>query len=631
MAAHRSRQRSRGADAPPGETVPTTRVALGYGPPVQEPLPAGAEVRERRSSIASSRRLSFAILVVAAAGVAGFIFWTTRDLAFFLDDWNFIATRPNGFANLLDPYNDHWQALPILAYQVALAIHGLDAYPWLVVVAAACHSAAALGLFLALHRVRPWLALTAALALLTFTWSDEVFILPVNISITLAVALGMLALACWDRDVPEPATDVAGAVALIAAFASGGMAIPIAVVVTGIVAARRRTIRAWLPVLVPWLAFAGWFLVFGRSSDALTAAANLHPSLLPAFVANGLATLAAPLLGLDHRYQLFGLLAVAGSLGLGLGLLRSRSPRIWLPILGAGLLYLIVGLARLAAFGVHGAEAPRYLFPALALLLLGVAPLVDGLLDRAGRNGRRILAFAVAAWLVVMLVGDADKLRRALPTYEDRSAAIETELGAVQRLRPILDVQPVSAELVFRSHFGRMTVAEYFTTLDTLRHGPAPTVDALLRQPEAARKAADALVDRLLDPAILPGTDPKGGAPGFDTTSTFGQARDLRLAATQGACRTYEVTGPAPTLEVRGLHGRAIVLRTDGQRTLRLFTRILASRFGAAVHSILPEPDRWYRIALPALSGGLDWSIRLDPPPGSHRFDACVESPTGGS
>jgi hypothetical protein len=91
------------------------------------------------------------------------------------------------------------------------------------------------------------------------------------------------------------------------------------------------------------------------------------------------------------------------------------------------------------------------------------------------------------------------------------------------------------------------------------------------------------------------------------------------------------VTGPDPFVETGGLQGRAVALRTDGQRTLRVFTRILASRFRATVHSILPEPDRWYAIRLPALSGGLDWTIRLDPPPGSHRFEACLGSPAAGS
>ena len=602
-----------------------------YGRQVQEPSAAGARVVQPDPGFFAGWWRCFAVLLVAAADVAGFIFWTTRDLAFFLDDWNFITERRDGLLDLLQQYNEHWQALPILAYKVILAVRGLEAYPWLVLVAAVCHSAAAIGLFLALGRVRPWLALVAALALLTFTWSDEVFILPVNTSFTLPVAFGLLALACWDREGTRAATDVAGSIAMVAAFASGGMAIPIAFVVTGIVAERRKSVRAWAPIVAPWLVFAAWFLAFGRSSDALAAAASLDPSLLPAFVANGLGTLAAPLLGLDHRFQWLGLAVVLGALAVALGLLRSRSRRIWLPILGAGLVYVITGAARLAAFGVHGAEAPRYLFPALALLLLGVAPLVDGLLDRAGRNGRRLLTLGVAAWLAIMVIGDADKFRRALPTYEDRSAAIVTELGAIQQLRPILDVEPVSAELVYRSHFGRMTVAQYFAALATLPHGPAPTVEDLRRRPEAARKAADALIARLLGPSIRPGAAPPDGAQGVDVSSSFGLAHDMRLAATAGPCRTYDVTGPDPTLELRGLGGRSATFRMDEQGTLQVFGRILASRFGATVHPTLAEPDRWYAIDLPALSGGLDWSIRLDPPPGSQRLDACVEAGAGGS
>jgi hypothetical protein len=413
-------------------------------------------------------------------------------------------------------------------------------------------------------------------------------------------------------------------IAMIAAFASGGVAIPIAIVVTGIVVGGRRGPAALVPVLIPWLAFAGWFLLFGRSSNALEQAARLDPTLLPAFVATGLATLAAPLLALDHRYQGFGLMVVTAVVALGLGRLRSGSVRIWLPLAGVGLVYVIVGLARLAAFGVDGALAPRYVFPALALLLLGVAPLVDGLIDVAGPRGQRALAIVVAAWFVAMLVGDVDKFRRAIPVYEARSDVIDTELGAMQRLRPTIEALPMKDEIFDRHLLGRMTPAEYYAALDALPHPPAPSADALGRRAPGSRRAADVILDRLLRPGLQPGKPPGALPRGTDTAEPFGLLHDTRLTSTNGACRTFEVLGSDPWLELLGVRGRGVTVRTDGQRTLQVFTRILAPTFGGTVHSILPEPGRWYDVILPPLSGGLDWSLRIDPPPGSHQFDICL-------
>jgi hypothetical protein len=576
-----------------------------------------------------SRAIATAVVVLAAIAMAILLTSIVRTFTFLADEWRFVALRRDpSVESLLTPYNNHWQTIPILVYQVALELRGLASYGLLAAAGAAGHALAALALFAALRTVRPWLAAAAAIALLAFAWSDEVLLWPVNMSFTLPVAFGFAALVAWTVRRPRAATDAAGALAFLTALMSGGVAIAFGFVATAVILADGTDRRRLLWPGAAWVVYAAWFLAFGRTGDALGNAQAADLTLLPAFVAQGFAALAAPALGQDYRFRDAGLLLIALGLGLAAGRLGPRPHRGWIALAGIAVLYGLIGLARLSKFDTAGSEAPRYLYPAFALLLFGAATIVDRLYDSiASARGRRWLAVGVGVWLGVALVGDVGKLARSTTAYAERAATIRAELWLLEELRPAIESHSAAAVPIDPHLFTEMAPGHYYGIIDDIVDLPGPFKPPSA-WPSPQRRAADELLGRLFATDLA--FKPIAVAPDrvIDATDRRYGLHDMTTAAATDAatpgCTAFTVTGADPFVALRLLDGESIAVRTDGQRTLQVFPSVLTDSFGAIVRSVQPAPGAWYAVVPPALGAGWPWRLRVDAPPGSSNLDVCL-------
>ena len=564
-------------------------------------------------------------LLLAAAAMSVHLLSAIGRLTFFQDEWGFILGRRTlTLESLMRPHNEHWQALPVLAYDVVFALRGLGSYRLIGLIGIAGHLLATAALYLVLRRrVDPVLAGTASLAALAFAWSDEVLLWPVNLSFTLPVAFGLLATLVWERKMPTRLSDAAGSVAMILAFASGALAVVLFFVAVATMISGRRSLVAFAWPALSLAVFAAWFLVWGRESAAIGEAAAADLALLPSFIATGLATLAAPSLGLDYRFAGPALAVIAIAGGYALGRLRLLTdPRVSVPLLGVLLLYALIGLGRLAAFGPDGARAPRYLYPAFFLLLLGAWPVLEAIRRASAGWARRFFWVAVAVWSVVMASGELNKLQGSITAFEERAADARAELATLDVLRPVLS-DAASTTAIDRQIFFGMTTAGYYAATDDLGSPAGGTLDKVMRLGSAPRMAAEGLIGRLLGDDLRPRPIHEPAA----TDEPFAGLRnlvDLREVGATTSCKRYAVTGSDPLGSLVIPAGRAIAIRTNGQRTFQAFGRVLAEDFGLIVRSGFLVPGDWYAISPAPLPEGLSWKVRLDPPPGSTTFEVCL-------
>jgi hypothetical protein len=584
---------------------------------------------ERSAAVARrllASRIAATLVVLIAAGAIGILlFGIVRGLTFVADEWAFItARRDPSLEAVLAPYNNHWQAIPILAYEAALGLRGLGAFSLLAAIGVAGHLFAGIALFVALRNVRPWLAATAAIALLAFAWSDEVLLWPINLAFTLPVAFGFTAIALWTTDQPRAWRDAAGMLALVGGFISGGVAIPMAAVATGVLFAESKDRRRLAWPAAAWAVYLLWFVVLGRSGDALGNAQSSDLTLLAEFVARGLSTVAAPALGLTFRFQEAALVGIVAALAVVAGRFGVRPLRGWIAIGGVVFLYAVIGAARLKNYDVDGSQAPRYLYPAFALLLFGVATIADRLFDVIrSEPARRILAVGIAAWLVVSLVGDAGKLARSAQSFGDRAGVIRTDLSLLQVLRPAIEAGAAGGVVIDEHQFGRMTPAAYYAVVDDL--GPLPVKPGSPHLwPPPERERADRLLAHLFGAEL--GFQEVPGVPirTVDSAERRYGLHDMTNAIGDAGCASFTVTGDDPYVALRLLDGESLAIRTDGQRTLQVFERVLTDDFGAIVKSIQPVPGTWYAVKPPALGRAFPWRLRVDAPPRSSRLDICL-------
>ena len=325
------------------------------------------------------RVAAFVVMAIAAVTLT---LWLGRDLTFFMDDCAFLARDPTDPLSLLEPHNEHWMTVPIVAYLGVVAVFGTSSYLPFLAFLSLVHVFLAAGVLVLL---RPALYALAASALILFLGSGyENQFWAVATGFVGGTGLGVWALVATSRGRP----------ALAAALLTVGVAcsltvlafIPAAAVMIG----RRRHVL-WLGL--PTLTFVAWYLAFGRETigihrDPFTLEAVAQA---PWFVVGSIHSTVSRMSGFGPTATL--VLLVGLGVAAALAALRGWRPDR-LAVAGAVGLVVLFGMIALGRAQIAG-YAPRYVTTAAPFVLAAVGPL-------ARVRGRLPLALATIVFAVAL-------------------------------------------------------------------------------------------------------------------------------------------------------------------------------------------------------------------------------------
>jgi hypothetical protein len=371
-------------------------------------------MRERITS-ATGAAWAFCIYLGLAAVVA---LYQGRQRWFFADDWEFLQKRQaDSFSDLMTPYNDHWVAMPLVAYRSLYALFGFTSYRPYQVAALVTHLAVAVLVRLVMRRsgVGPWAATMAASILVLLGPGGENILAAFQISFTLAVALALGQFLLADGPQSGVMRRLAAVGLGIGAVMSAAVAIPV-VAATGAALWVRHGWRRAAEQVAPVAGLYGFWYV-STSSDRT---GTEFPAL--AELLEWIGDAASATVGAIGASTIVGpVLVLVLLIGTGLALLdtertegreseagqaswrdRLRTVAMPLALLGSALgVALLTWLGR-GASGVADAAASRYLYVYVALVLPALAVALGAILRRWERAG----AFLVVM-LLVPIVGNA--------------------------------------------------------------------------------------------------------------------------------------------------------------------------------------------------------------------------------
>lgn len=215
-----------------------------------------------------SDRLPNWVFALALLVAAPTIMWTNRNQWFFLDDWDFLATRNIfSFNDLMRPHNEHWTTVPIIIYRLIYQVVGINHYwPYQILVVLA-HLVAATLLRIVVKRagVDPWLATAGAVLFLFFGAGRYNLAVAFQITFTGSLAFGLAHLVLADHDGPLDRRDLWAAGCGLLALMCSGIGVT-TVFVVGVSVLIRRGWRPALAHTLPLAAIYGaWFLSFGHT------------------------------------------------------------------------------------------------------------------------------------------------------------------------------------------------------------------------------------------------------------------------------------------------------------------------------------------------------------------------------
>jgi hypothetical protein len=332
--------------------------------------------------------ITFAVACVASGVLV--LTWLGNQRWFVSDEWDFLATRQlTDLADLMKPHNEHWTALPAVAYRLVWEVVGLHAYwPYQALVVVA-HVLVVVLLRIVMRRagVSPWIATITAASLLLFGAGDQNIVWAFQISFVGALGFGLVQLILADHDGGIERRDWLGLVAGAAALMCSGVGISM-VVVVGLAALIRRGWRAALFHTLPLAAlYATWYVVEsppGSANPDGSSAAHIAGEMA-AFVAHGFTHAVAGL----GSYPGVGVLLTALTV---IGLAVAWRPIGWRGFrrAGAAVAALLVGSVAFMTLSAYGrwsagadyADQKRYVYVIGALLLPALAVAADALCRR---------------------------------------------------------------------------------------------------------------------------------------------------------------------------------------------------------------------------------------------------------
>ncbi len=504
---------------------------------------------------------------------AALIFRFDRATWFFQDEWDFFNNRvlpPLSGGLLLVPHNEHWTAVPALAYRLVFDVVGLRTYVPYLAIDVLAHLVVCHLLWRLMRRAGAAAPLATAATAVFAVLGAGSGNLTVAFQVTFVGALmfGLGALLVADR----PGTrlvrsDVAVCVLEILAVMCSGVGVAMVLAVAMSVLLRRGWRAAVVLAAVPGVVYVAWYASYGRQGyggDHVTLATVLG---LPAYAWQGLTTALGDASGIPASGTVLLLVLVAYGVRQAPRFATAVAPAL-ATATGALGFYLITGLGRLQ-LGVDQSTASRYTYIAVALLLpLGVLALSDLC---SARPSRLLTVVGVGALVWVSSVSE-----------------FRTEAGSVASAAQLSKAQVLAAAQILRS--GQRTFG------DTPEPAYAPPLSSVVLSTFARRQD--------LPVAFPPSMPARLGAELAllvgDTTTPAGDSRSLTMPGpsdTPGSCvrlagpGSFPLTFSAPS-SVRIVAAEALSVPDS------------LSNPDATVTSALPD-----HLALPAGTSYLDGNL----------------------
>jgi hypothetical protein len=420
----------------------------------------------RRASLDRLDWLAVGLLVALAGLYLAWLAGASTAFSFWLpDDWTMFAERADPSpAAYLAPFNGHWSAIQVVAYQVMLRLFGLGSYgPWLAL-ATILHLVCVGLVFVVVRRAAgPIVAAAAGAALLLFSQGVEGMWWPFELGFLVALAAGLASMLLIGGEAWSAGRAVAVVAMMTLAVASSGVGV-VMLVPVAVLGWPRRLAVLIPPVAVYALWWLAWPSAFGRAPGGNPVEYGLALLRILGELAVGPASVGLPL-------ALVGVAAAVVALVLG------WRPTRWTVAALAGLAALYGSIGLRGGWDPATAEPSRYRYVAMALFLVaggGVAGQAIAAVERRWPSGAApaIARAAIVALFVVPVVTGLAGFDGRQRNWQHWSLVFQAQERAVASLG-------ANARRDARFEANRVPVSVYRSVVD--RWGPRRYGDEVLR------------------------------------------------------------------------------------------------------------------------------------------------------
>jgi len=545
----------------------------------------------------TARRATELLLGLAMAISLGLIVAATNGQGFAIDELYYyarVAIKDGGLFHydspfspeyLLSPFNGHLALGGRFVYETVFATVGAHYTVFVVVNALGICACAGLLFAFARRRIGDVAALAPALLILFFGVAREQFLWPLDFNTSVALATGLGAVLCLQRETRRG--DVAASLLLAVSAAMIEVGLAFIVGATLLIAMDdRRWRRAWI-VVAPLVLYAIWWIWSAKFGQGETELSNVTAA--PKTFFESIAVSLGALTGTNPVHaESFGteattlgwLLAVLGLGALVVRLAFGNLPRtIWVWLLTAATYWTLLAIAQ------RSPQGTRYLLVSAVLVLLVAADCFRRPLSN--RAGAVLVVLALlplpANVHALFTAQDQNVLRTDIPKSRAEFAMLEL---AGERVDPgyVVSADPRVADLGGGLYLG-IPAGAY---LDAARENGsiAYSLPELREQPEEIREIADAgLVGALrleLESSSAPGAaetcrTTKPGKSGLAAVPLSGGFNHVRVAGPGTpliGLRRFATAGPGiPIAKLRPGGWAALRLPQDGAEPWQLIAK----------------------------------------------------------
>ncbi|HVD39454.1 MAG TPA: hypothetical protein VNC16_00425 [Solirubrobacterales bacterium] len=544
----------------------------------------------------TARRATELVLAVAMAVSLGLIVTATNGQGFAIDELYYyarVAIKDGGLFHydspfspeyLLSPFNGHLALGGRFTYESVFATGGAHYTVFVVVDALGICACAGLLFVFARRRIGDVAALAPALLVLFFGVAREQFLWPLDFNTSVALATGLAAILCLQRETRRGDVAACLLLAVSAAMIEVGLAFIVGAALL-IAMTPERWRRAWI-VVAPLILYAIWWIWSAKFGQGETELSNVTAA--PKTFFESIAVSLGALTGTNPVHaDSFGtevttlgrVLAAIGLVALVVRIALGDLPRtIWVWIVTALAYWTLLAIAD------RPPQSTRYLLVSAVLVLLVAADCF-----------RRPLSNRVGAVLVVLALlplpanvdalftaEDENVLRTDVPKSRAEFAMLEL---AGERVDPgyVVSADPRVADLGGSLYLG-IPAGAY---LDASKENGsiAYSLDELREQPEEIREIADAALAGAypieLEPGDAPGpaetcrtTKPRNGHPAVvEMAGGFNHVRVAGRGAPLIGLRRFASSGPGVPIAKLQAGGWAVLrLPQDGAEHWKLVT-----------------------------------------------------------